>query len=43
MPNIIMAQGLDSTGTNSLTRLVRSTVHTCVMPQSTIKGLKLRH
>ena len=37
---MIMAQGLDSTGTTNLTS--GSIMHTCVRPQNAIKGLELR-
>ena len=40
MPNTIMAQGLDSTGTNDLTCLVAQCAR--VITQSAIKGLQLR-
>ena len=37
MPNTIMAQRLDSTGTNNLTSLVTQCTATCIIPQSAIK------
>ena len=40
MPNMIMAQGLDSTGTNNLTRLVAQCAHVLYHKA---QGLKLRH
>ena len=42
MPNMVMAQDLDSTSTNNLIHLVANTMYTCVTLQSAHKALKLR-